>query len=428
LVNPLKPATPPWAYALGEFGLAFPTHVVGSFLIFFYTDQVGLAAAWVALARSINSVWDAINDPLFGYLSDRTRHQRGRRWPWLRFGLPLFVLCSLPLWWVPPGLQGVGLFIYFLVFLLLFEALASLVYLNYNALFPALYPSEDTRVKVNALRRATGLLGLLAATSLSPLLYTHLGFGGMSLIWAGLAGLCLWVFFTHLREPIWTPPPAYAGFWLNLLDTLKNPDFRLMLLAVALTHTAMGLLMMGFPFYARYALGLPDTQIGVVYGGVFGVALASAFAWPAITHRLGAKKGWQMAMGLFVLALLPLWQVGSLGWMLVLAVPLGFAVSGVVVLQDVLLAQVIDRDAIRSSLRREGAFYGTAAVLIRFSGVIQNLVFASLTPLFGYVSGTQPGPEPEAAFRFLLAGPPVLAMLTSTLVVRFIRFGPTGSR
>lgn len=427
-MNPSKPATIPWAYALGEFGLALPTHVVGSFLIFFYTDQVGLAAAWVALARSINAVWDTINDPLFGYLSDRTRHSRGRRWPWLRFGLPLYVLSSLPLWWVPQGLEGFGLFVYFLVFLLLFEALASLVYLNFNALFPALYTNEDSRVRVNALRRAAGLLGLLAATSLSPLLYTHLGFGGMSLIWAGLAGLCLGGFFTHLREPGWIPPPGYAGFWINLLDTLKNPDFRLMLLAVALTQTALGLLMLGFPFFARYVLELPGAQIGIVYGGVFGVALVSAFAWPIITHKLGAKRGWQMAMGLFVLALLPLWQVGSLDWMLVLAVPLGFAVSGVVVLQDVVLAQVIDRDATRTGLRREGAFYGTAAVLVRFSGVMQNLTFASLTPLFGYVSGTQPGPEPEAAFRFLMAGPPVLAMLLSTLVVHFIRFGPTGSR
>lgn len=420
-VNPARPSTAPWAYALGEFGLALPTHAVGSFLVFFYTDQLGLAASWVALARSINAVWDTLNDPLFGYLSDRTQHARGRRWPWLRFGLPLYVLCSLPLWWVPAGLQGLGLFIYFLIFLLVFEALASLVYLNFNALFPALYPEEDTRVRANALRRAASLLGLLMVTSLSPLLYTRLGFGGMSLIWAGLAGLSLWRFFSNLREPGWAPPSAFAGFWANLLDTLKNPDFRLMLAAVALTQTALGLLMLGFPFFARYALELPGAQTGVIFGAVFGVALVCAFVWSAITRRLGAKQGWRLAMGVFVLALLPLWLVDSLAWVLILALPLGFAVSGVVVLQDVVLAQVIDQDADQTGLRREGAFYGTAAVLVRLAGVIQNLMLASLTPLFGYVSGDQPGPVPETAFRFLMAGPPVLAMLLSALVVGYIQ-------
>lgn len=404
--------------------MALPTHAVGSFLVFFYTDQLGLAATWVALARSINSVWDTLNDPLFGYLSDRTRHVRGRRWPWLWFGLPLYVLCSLPLWWVPQELQGPGLFIYFLFFLLLFEALASLVYLNFNALFPALYPEEDTRVRANALRRAAGLLGLLAVTSLSPLLYSQLGFGGMSLIWAGVAGFGLWSFFAHLREPAGVPPTIYAGFWANLLDTLKNPDFRLMLAAVALTQTALGLLMLGFPFFARYALGLPGAQTGVIFAAVFGMALVCAFTWPAITRRLGARQSWQLAMGIFVLALVPLWLLDSLAWVLAIALPLGFALSGVVVLQDVVLAEVIDRDAVRSGLRREGAFYGTAAVLVRLSGVMQNLILASLTPLFGYVSGDQPGPAPETAFRFLMAGPPVLAMGLSAWVVGFIRFRP----
>lgn len=421
-MNPARPSTAPWAYALGEFGLALPTHAVGSFLVFFYTDQLGLAASWVALARSINAVWDTLNDPLFGYLSDRTHHARGRRWPWLRFGLPLYVLCSLPLWWVPAGLQGPGLFVYFLFFLLLFEALASMVYLNFNALFPALYTEEATRVRVNALRRAAGLLGLLAVTSLSPLLYTQLGFGGMSLVWAGLAGLGLWLFFAHLREPPGVPPAVYAGFWANLMDTLKNPDFRLMLAAVALTQTALGLLMLGFPFFARYALELPSAQTGVIFAAVFGVALLSAWVWPGITGRLGARQSWQLAMGIFVLALLPLWLLDSLAWVLVIALPLGFALSGVVVLQDVVLAQVIDQDADQTGLRREGAFYGTAAVLVRLAGVIQNLILASLTPLFGYVSGEQPGPAPETAFRFLMAGPPVLAMLLSALVVGFIQF------
>ncbi len=427
-MSPAKPPTAPWAYALGEFGLSLPTHVVGSFLVFYFTDHIGLAATWVALARSINAIWDAANDPLFGYWSDRTRHPRGRRWPWLRFGLPLYVLFVLPLWFVPGGLQGFWLFAYLLFFLLIFETLATIVYLNFNALFPALYTQEDSRVRANALRRAAGLLGLLAATSLSPLLYTQLGFGGMILIWAVVSASFLWAFFSKLVEPPWKPPPEYSGFWHNLLDSLRNPNFRLMLLAIALAQTALGLMMLGFPFYAKYALNLPGAQMGLVFGAVFGVALISAFVWPSVTRRLGIRLGWQVAMGLFVLALLPLWLVDSLMEVLLLAVPLGLALSGVVILQDVVMANLIDQDVRRTGLRREGSYYGIAAVLVRLSGVLQSLALASLTPLFGYVSGAQPGPDPETAFRFLLAGPPVLAMLLSALVVHFLRLELARSR
>jgi GPH family glycoside/pentoside/hexuronide:cation symporter len=402
--------------------------VVGAFLVLYFTDHIGLAATWVALARSINTVWDTINDPLFGYLSDRTRHPLGRRLPWLRWGLPLYVLSSLPLWFVPQTWSDLSLFLYLLFFLLVFEGFAAVVFVNFNALFPALYTDEDTRVRANTLRRALGLVGIMLTTSLSPLLYTHLGFGVMGLIWAGLATLCLWAFYSNLREPSWTPPPAYAGFWANLLDTLKNTQFRLMLVAVALTHTALGLLIIGFPFFAKYVLNLPAAQIGIVFAGVFAFTLLSAFLWPFITKRLNALQSWQLAMGLFALALLPMWQVDTLAATLLLTLPLGLALSGVVILQDVVLARVIDQDALLKGLRREGAFYGTAAVLIRLSGLIQNLVLASLTPLFGFVSGAEPGPNPEAAFRYLMAGPPVVAVLLSALVVRFIHFGPAPSR
>jgi GPH family glycoside/pentoside/hexuronide:cation symporter len=161
---------------------------------------------------------------------------------------------------------------------------------------------------------------------------------------------------------------------------------------------------------------------------VFAFTLLSAFLWPFITKRLNALQSWQLAMGLFALALLPMWQVDTLAATLLLTLPLGLALSGVVILQDVVLARVIDQDALRNGLRREGAFYGTAAVLIRLSGLIQNLVLASLTPLFGFVSGAEPGPDPEAAFRYLMAGPPVVAVLLSALVVRFIHFGLTPSK
>lgn len=108
--------------------------------------------------------------------------------------------------------------------------------------------------------------------------------------------------------------------------------------------------------------------MGLVFGAVFGVALLSAFVWPLVTRQLGIRLSWQLAMGLFVLALLPLWLLDSLMEVLLLALPLGFALSGVVVLQDVVMAGLIDQDAQQSGLRREGTYYGIAAVMVLFRG------------------------------------------------------------
>lgn len=412
------PPTPPLAYALGEFGLALPTHAVGTYLLFFYTDHLGLAVTWALLARSINTLWDTLNDPLLGYLSDRTRNPRGRRWPWLRVSLPLYVLVGLMLWTAPEDLEGIGLFAYFLLMLLLFESVATVAWVNHNALFPALFQQEGPRARANGLRKALGLVALLLAVALSPVLYGRLGFAGMGLAWAAVAALALWLYFSRLREPAWMASHPQAGFWSSILNTLRNPSFRPLLLALALVQTALGLLMSGLPFFAKYTLGLPEDRTSLLFGTIFVVALLSTLAWPYLIQRMGSWPSLQVALWLFALALLPLWGVTSLAAGMLVAAVVGFAVSGMLVVQDVVLAQVIDRRAEQTGVRQEGVHYGLVGVLGRLSGLLQSLIFATLTPLFGYVSGQEPGPDPEIAFRFLIAGPPVLALVLAVLVLR----------
>ncbi|MDX2005234.1 MAG: MFS transporter [Meiothermus sp.] len=413
--------TPPWAYALGEFGLSLPSQVVGTYLTFYFSEQLGLALLYLALARGINTVWDIVNDPLSGYLSDRTRHPRGRRWPWLRAGLPLYVLAMIPLWLAPEGWGQWGLFAFLLVGLLLFETATTVVYLNHNALFPALYTEEAERVRVNTLRRVAGLLGIFAGATLSPLIFDRMGFGALVGLWAVVAAACLGVYFANLREPpapqLERPPP----FLPNLLDTLKSPVFALMLLVVALVQVGVGVINTGLPFYNKYVLGGPDSDIALIFGAVLGTALVSAAAWPWLARRLGLVNCWLLALGLFALALVPLWFTDSLPTVLVLGLPLGFAVGGIVVLQDVVLARLIDADAERAGRRREGAIYGSAATVVKLSGLLNSVVLASLTPLFGFVSGDIPGPDPQTAFRFLMAGPPLIALVLAFALAMWLR-------
>ena len=143
--------------------------------------------------------------------------------------------------------------------------------------------------------------------------------------------------------------------------------------------------------------------------------------------RLAWEKGWagvvvhgavrdteelrEVPIGLLALgALLLLWPRGLLE-ALPVGVLIGTGFGGVLVLGDVLLAEVIDRDAAATGRRREGVYYSVYGFINRLSGPLQALAFALLTPLFGYVSGENPGPNPEAAFRFLVAVVPGTAIL-----------------
>ena len=77
-------------------GCNFSWMFVSNFLMIFYTDVCGIPMAAVSLLMLISRFWDAINDPVIGSLSDRTKTRWGRYRPWLLIGAPLTRAWSSP--------------------------------------------------------------------------------------------------------------------------------------------------------------------------------------------------------------------------------------------------------------------------------------------------------------------------------------------
>ena len=113
---PIATQNSPIAYGVGSFGLESLGTVFAGFYMFYYIDVLGLAVGLAAIINIIYAVWDAVNDPLAGFLSDNTRTRWGRRRPWLLTGLPFYVGILVLVYAVPkPFLQGNVLFWYALV-------------------------------------------------------------------------------------------------------------------------------------------------------------------------------------------------------------------------------------------------------------------------------------------------------------------------
>lgn len=132
------------AYGTGNLGQALFFNTVQAFLIFFYTDVVRLDPKLVGLAFAISyGVWNAINDPLIGALSDRTRTRWGRRIPYIALGAPLTFLLFVLVWSPPLGgspltnPSHMGIFVYFAVIIALFDLANTATNVTYTAIFPA---------------------------------------------------------------------------------------------------------------------------------------------------------------------------------------------------------------------------------------------------------------------------------------------------
>ena len=173
-------------FSTGDLSTSIPLAILMFFQLYFLTDVAGLRPDYAGWAVGLPRIWDAINDPLFGLLSDRIRSRWGRRRVLLLYGSVPLGLSFLFMWLVPPMGQ-VGLAIYYAVVFIIFDTAFTVVHVGYNSLTPELTSDYDERSSLNGYRMVFSITGTLGAIILATVLgwyitdlktlYTILGVG-----------------------------------------------------------------------------------------------------------------------------------------------------------------------------------------------------------------------------------------------------------
>ena len=101
------------SYGVGEAASEVPNSLLSFFLLFFLTNVAGLPPAWAGSVLLVSRIWDAVSDPVVGWLSDRTRSRWGRRYPWMVAAAIPMGLAFAGMWWVPPLAHSAPLFAYY---------------------------------------------------------------------------------------------------------------------------------------------------------------------------------------------------------------------------------------------------------------------------------------------------------------------------
>ncbi|WP_251561213.1 MFS transporter [Paenibacillus pasadenensis] len=411
-----------WIYGLGMFAMMVPSQAFMSFYSFYYVDKLGLSIGLATLARSIYLIWDAVNQPLLGYFSDRTRTRWGRRKPWLYGALPAFAAVFILLFSVPGSVAdggGLELFYWFLTALILFETASSIIWVNYGALLPELYSGAAQRAKASAIQQGFQIAAILIGTAGTPLLFRQLGFGGMSYAYAAIFLLCMLIFLRRLHEQPQASAKPPLPFLEAFRETLRNRNFWMFNLANSFAQTVNGLLSSMIPFYAKYALGIPDGNVSLLLASIFVPIIPLVVVWYAIAKRLGGLKSWRLALAVYGLSVIPLWFAEGLGGGITAGIAVGFGLAGFLVTPAVLSGRIIDLDAERTGRRREGVYTAVGGFITRSSGLISALAFWIIGMLLGYSSGANPGPNPELAFRLLVSLVPA-CLLVISFVISFL--------
>lgn len=415
------------AYSAGSLAGSMAPGTFAAFAMFFYVDLLAMRPYLFSLAMIIYSIWNAINDPLFGQISDRTRTRWGRRIPYIAFGaIPLAVAFALI--WMPPDAVRSGdwlgypkLFWYFLVVAFLFDGLYTMVILNWTALFPEMYPNLEERAQVSGLRQSFTVIGMIIGTALSPTIYGKLGWPMLGGILGAVTCISLFISLLGSRER-----PEFRGdeplaLWPALKHTFANRSFITYVIAGLLIQLTFTIMQGAIPFYCKYVLRIEGFQVSLLLGVVFIVALPFLYFWQRMTVRWGARRTIMTAATIYALALVPFLFIKSFVGGLITAALVGIGVAGPMLLLDVLLSDVIDEDELRTGVRREGMYFGMNALIVRLGISVQAIISAVVLEMSGYDATLPIEAQPASAImgmRLLMTVVPIAIVLLALLVWR----------
>ncbi len=420
--------TPPWRYAIGMFGTSIPINMIKGSMILYYVDILGLDVRAYGIVMVVYAVLDAVDNPVLGYLSDRTRTRFGRRRPWLVVGAPLLAASTVAFFSAPESLDGIGLVLWFAVFAILCEAADSLINANYGALLPELFPKEGARARANALRQGFQLVALVISLAVTPLLTTSVfgteetttGFTTTAVIYAVIAlGVIVFMALGARENPRYGSgerPPLLGSVW----SIVRNPYFWGVGLVSACYGVAMALVLTGLQLYVRYSLGLPVAMALYLQAAVILVAGGGLAVWSRVVARRGALWTWRVAFAVLAVSFAAMFFATDLLTAVAAGVLVGIGWSGMLATNDLVIARVLDADAARTGHHREGLFLSAFGFFGRLNGVVTGLGLASLGVFFGYSSGDDPGPDPGAAFRVYLCVYPFVLALVGAVASRFV--------
>ncbi len=421
-----------WTYGSGDLGFSLTSTIIGAYFAIYLTDVVGVSPAVAAAAIFVGSTWDYINDPIVGYISDRTRSRWGRRRPFLLFGPLPFILVFALMWWRPPITGALALGIYYSFIYALYDTVATFVYMPYFALTPELTSDYDERTALTTSRMFFSILGSLIAFSV-PLLIVD-GFNPshagrvllMGCIFGLMSALPLWFVFFGTRERQEFMNQKQAGRREAVRAAAKNRPFIFGLVIYLFTWAMISLIQLILLYYIKYVVQR-EADSTLIMLTIFVVAMLALPLWQWMSQRLNKRIAYITGISFLAVVLLVLASLGPqtpLTLILGLCVLAGVGVAAAHVLPWSIIPDAIEYGELQTGSRHEGMFYSLITLAQKIAVSIALPLALLVLDRSGYVANSATQPASAITGIRIVAGPiPAVLLLLGILFAALYPLG-----
>lgn len=287
------------AYGFGDFGFNLYWTTVSFFILYYYTDVVGLSGTVAGLIFLTAMLWDSLIDPVVGYMAQRTKSRWGCYRPYFLFGaIPLAL--SLVLTFYNPDLEGSALIASVLLAHMFFRTAYTVVNIPYSALSAKITQSTEIRNNLSAWRISFATIGSALVAYSTLRLVEAFGQGDASYgflltaaLYAGLSIPAFLILFFTVQEPSQPIVRAEATDLREALtDLLKNKPFLVIAGATILATIGGVLASKTLVYYFKYVLG-EDTAVGTAFAANSLVILVSVPFWAFATAKTSKRFVWR---------------------------------------------------------------------------------------------------------------------------------------
>lgn len=423
-------------YGSGDWGIASIGMLRSIFYAIYLTDVVGIEPRLASIGALVGIVWDAVNDPIIGTISDRMKSKLGRRRPFLLWFAFPFGLSFVMLWSAPNWDSQIGLLIYVTLAFMISDTLNTLVAVPYLSLTPELTQDYDERTSLSSFRTVFQLLAAMTVVITAPMIVDAVILGGGSqqqgfimagAVFGAIGSLPLFFIGLFVRERFASEEQAQQEipFRETLRLAWQNVPFRYAAGIYMFNWSAVDMIVISFPFFLLYWVAQGNLLAKINILGV-NLALESAFFgvlmlvcvlfvpfWLWFAKRRNKIQAYIVGMSVWVViqALIFTIQPGEITWLLTLAALAGIGVSAAYILPDSILPDVIEWDELRTGRRQEGIYYGIRTLIRKLTGAL--VIFLTLQ-ILGW-SGYQAPPDDVIQYT-----QPASALLAIRLMVSFI--------
>jgi GPH family glycoside/pentoside/hexuronide:cation symporter len=412
-------------YGMADMGFALITSVMQFFLLFYYTDVAGINPALAGAALMVGKLtWDAVNDPLFGYWSDRTRSRFGRRRIYMLIGAVPLALAAWLMFSIPKGLTGVPAFFAVLLTFWLVDTFQTMANVPYSSLTPEMTRDYSERASLTSIRMAFSVFGYILGAALTTILAGIFQSAGLNLqqawsatgaVFGGVAMIFILVTaFTVKEKPELAGEPSKLPPAKAFVYPFKNKPFIILMIAFILSSFSFTVLTALVPYFIQYQLGMGSQVSFVLLAMLLTIGI---FLLPAkwVCDRINKGPAYALGLGIASIAIifgffLP-HQATPLIYVVAVVAGIGFSTQWVCPWS--MLPDVLEYDEKMTGERREGVYYGLWNFLTKFTGALGVAVSGWALALYGYVPNVAQTTHALFGIRLFFSVVPAVVILIS---------------